>query len=89
MITLNKAHTSARARTHRHNTRTVGRRELYLETLNTDKRQISMPPTGYEPAILVVNGLLIWLFWQSRLRSHHLHYASTSQERHITLSKNP
>jgi len=61
MITPNKEHT------HKHTqvqASTVERRDLYLETLNTEKKQTIMPPVGYEPAILVVNGSLNWIFWQ-------------------------
>jgi hypothetical protein len=29
----------------------AGRRDLYLTTSNPHKRQISMPPAGFEPAI--------------------------------------
>ena len=67
MITLNKARarTNTQKHTHTHtkpHAPTLGSRELYLEACNTDKRQISLPPAGYEPAILVVNGSLIWIF---------------------------
>ena len=57
VITLNTARTHTQTHTHPQ-ARTVGRRDLYLETLNTNKRQtdIQISPAGYEPAILVVDG---------------------------------
>jgi len=66
----------ARTHTHTHthtHTRTVRCRNPYQETLNTEKREISLLPAGYEPVILVVNGSLTWIFWQLRLKGHLLH----------------
>jgi len=44
MITLNKAHTHAHPLSHTHTHTTT---DIYLETLNIGKGQISMSPVGY------------------------------------------
>jgi len=80
MITVNKAHT------HKHThlkpqARTLRRRDIYLATTLMRYRQTSMPPAGYEPAILVVNSSLIWIFWQLRLRGHLLHLTNQDRKR--------
>jgi len=48
LITLNDTHTIGRTRLDEGSAR---RRDLYLTTHNTHKRQTSMPPEGFEPAI--------------------------------------
>jgi hypothetical protein len=53
----------------------VGQIVLYLETLHTEKKQTPMLPVGYVPAILVVNGSMIWYL---RLRGH-LHITNPTQ----------
>ena len=69
IVTLNKArtrthththththkhtHTHTHTHTHKPHASTEGRRVLYLQTINTDNRQSSMPTAGYKPAVLL------------------------------------
>ena len=51
-------------------------RDLYLTTHNTQHRQISMPPVGFEPAIPAIE----------RLRTHSLDRAATGTDSSFSIS---
>jgi hypothetical protein len=55
-----------------------------MEMLSTEKRDNSISPPGYKPAILAANGPLIYIFRQLGLKGALFHLVNTRQQAYLS-----